>query len=280
MKKFSQLALPYIIWSIIILLLPVLLIAFYAVTDSGNAVVNFNFTLQNFVKFFTDPDFLLILWRSLSIALKTTVICILLGYPIAYFISRCKDRTRNILVLLITLPMWINMLVRTYAWIGILSDGGILQSLLNLLGFKSTQLLYTEGAVLLGMVYNFIPFMILQINTSLCKMDKSLLEASADLGANRVQTFLRVTLPLSLSGVVSGITLVFLPAVSSFFIPKLLGGGQFFLIGNVIENQFITVGEWNFGSAISMIMAVIMMVCMYAIRKIDERNSGGGNQES
>ena len=167
MKKFSQLALPYIIWSIIILLLPVLLIAFYAITDRGNTVVNFSFTLQNFVKFFTDPDFLLILWRSLSIALKTTIICILLGYPVAYFISRCKDRTRNILILLITLPMWINMLVRTYAWIGILSDGGILQSLLNLLGFKSTQLLYTEGAVLLGMVYNFLPFMILPIQVTL-----------------------------------------------------------------------------------------------------------------
>ena len=199
---------------------------------------------------------------------------------VAYFIARSSDRVRNILVLAITLPMWINMLVRTYAWIGILSDGGIAQTILGFFGFKDVELLYTEGSVLLGMVYNFIPFMILQINTSLCKMDKSLLEASADLGANRVQTFLRVTLPLSLSGVVSGITLVFLPAVSSFFIPKLLGGGQFFLIGNVIENQFITVGEWNFGSAISMIMAVIMMVCMYAIRKIDERNSGGGNQES
>lgn len=122
---------------------------------------------------------------------------------------------------------------------------------------------------MLGMVYNFIPFMILQINTSLSKMDKSLLEASADLGADRVQTFLRVILPLSLPGVVSGITLVFLPAVSSFFIPKLLGGGQFFLIGNVIENQFITVGEWNFGSAISMIMAVIMMLSMYLVRKLD-----------
>ena len=161
------------------------------------------------------------------------------------------------------------MLVRTYAWIGILSEGGILQSLLKLLGFGEVELMYTEGAVMLGMVYNFIPFMILQINTSLSKMDKSLLEASADLGADRVQTFLRVILPLSLPGVVSGITLVFLPAVSSFFIPKLLGGGQFFLIGNVIENQFITVGEWNFGSAISMIMAVIMMLSMYLVRKLD-----------
>lgn len=146
------------------------------------------------------------------------------------------------------------MLVRTYAWIGLLSDGGILSTILGFFGMGDTELLYTESAVLLGMVYNFIPFMILQINTSLCKMDHSLLEASADLGANKVQTFLRVTFPLSLSGVISGIALVFLPAVSSFFIPKLLGGGQFFLIGNVIENQFITVGEWNFGSAISMIM--------------------------
>lgn len=280
MKRFSQLAWPYMIWVILMILLPMLLILFYSLTTSGNDIINFTFTLDHFKKFFTDPDFLLVLWRSLTIAVKTTIICVVLGYPVAYFIARSSDRVRNILVLAITLPMWINMLVRTYAWIGILSDGGIAQTILGFFGFKDMELLYTEGSVLLGMVYNFIPFMILQINTSLCKMDKSLLEASADLGANRVQTFLRVTLPLSLSGVVSGITLVFLPAVSSFFIPKLLGGGQFFLIGNVIENQFITVGEWNFGSAISMIMAVIMMVCMYAIRKIDERNSGGGNQES
>ena len=202
----------------------------------------------------------------------------LLGYPIAYFIARSSDKVRNILVLVITLPMWINMLVRTYAWIGILSDGGILQNILSFLGFGEPELLYTEGAVLLGMVYNFLPFMILQVNTSLCKMDKSLLEASADLGANRFQTFWRVTFPLSLSGGISGITLVFLPAVSSFFIPKLLGGGQFFLIGNVIENQFITVGEWNFGSAISMIMAVVMMLCMFLIRRVDERNSGRGRR--
>lgn len=280
MKRFSQLALPYMIWVILMILLPMLLILVYSLTIQGNDIVNFTFTLAHFKKFFTDPDFLLVLWRSLTIAIKTTVICVILGYPVAYFIARSSDRVRNILVLAITLPMWINMLVRTYAWIGILSDGGIAQTILGFFGLKDMELLYTEGSVLLGMVYNFIPFMILQINTSLCKMDKSLLEASADLGANKVQTFLRVTFPLSLSGVVSGITLVFLPAVSSFFIPKLLGGGQFFLIGNVIENQFITVGEWNFGSAISMIMAVIMMVCMYAIRKIDERNSGGGSQES
>ncbi len=275
MKRFSQLAAPYVVWVALMILLPMLLILFYAFTDSGNGVVNFTFTLDHFIRFFTDHDFLLILWRSLVIAFKTTVICILLGYPIAYFIARSSDRVRNILVLVITLPTWINMLVRTYAWIGILTQGGLFSNILGFFGLGETELLYTESAVLIGMVYNFIPFMILQINTSLCKMDHSLLEASADLGANKVQTFWRVTFPLSLSGVISGIALVFLPAVSSFFIPKLLGGGQFFLIGNVIENQFITVGEWNFGSAISMIMAAIMMLCMYLIRRVDEHNSGG-----
>ena len=275
MKRFSQLAAPYVVWVALMILLPMLLILFYAFTDSGNGVVNFTFTLDHFIRFFTDHDFLLILWRSLVIAFKTTVICILLGYPIAYFIARSSDRVRNILVLVITLPTWINMLVRTYAWIGILTQGGLLSNILGFFGLGETELLYTESAVLIGMVYNFIPFMILQINTSLCKMDHSLLEASADLGANKIQTFWRVTFPLSLSGVISGIALVFLPAVSSFFIPKLLGGGQFFLIGNVIENQFITVGEWNFGSAISMIMAAIMMLCMYLIRRVDEHNSGG-----
>lgn len=280
MKRFSQLAVPYVVWVILMILLPMLLILFYAFTTSGNEIVNFTFTFDHFIRFFTDQDFLLILWRSLIIAFKTTIICVLLGYPIAYFIARSSDRVRNILVLAITLPTWINMLVRTYAWIGLLSDGGILSTILGFFGMGDTELLYTESAVLLGMVYNFIPFMILQINTSLCKMDHSLLEASADLGANKVQTFLRVTFPLSMSGVISGIALVFLPAVSSFFIPKLLGGGQFFLIGNVIENQFITVGEWNFGSAISMIMAVIMMLCMYLIRRVDEHNSGGRKKKA
>ena len=280
MKRFSQLAVPYVVWVILMILLPMLLILFYAFTTSGNEIVNFTFTFDHFIRFFTDQDFLLILWRSLIIAFKTTIICVLLGYPIAYFIARSSDRVRNILVLAITLPTWINMLVRTYAWIGLLSDGGILSTILGFFGMGDTELLYTESAVLLGMVYNFIPFMILQINTSLCKMDHSLLEASADLGANKVQTFLRVTFPLSLSGVISGIALVFLPAVSSFFIPKLLGGGQFFLIGNVIENQFITVGEWIFGSAISMIMAVIMMLCMYLIRRVDEHNSGGRKKKA
>ena len=275
MKRFSQLAIPYIAWAAMMLVLPMALIALYSFTQPGNTIISFSFTLDHYVKFFTDPDFLLILWRSLWIAVKTTIICLLLGYPAAYFIARSKERVQNLLVLIITIPMWINMLVRTYAWIGLLSEGGLIQRILSLIGLGNTELLYTEAAVLLGMVYNFLPFMILQINTSLCKMDHSLLEAGAYLGASPVQTFLRITLPLSLPGVINGITLVFLPAVSSFFIPKLLGGGQYFLIGNMIENQFITVGEWNFGSAISMIMAIIMMLLMITVRKVELRNQGG-----
>lgn len=275
MKKFSQLAIPYIVWAVLMLVLPMALIFLYSITEPGNSIISFSITLDQYIKFFTDKDFLLILWRSLAIAVKTTIICLLFGYPIAYYIARTKEKTQNMLILCITIPMWINMLVRTYAWIGLLSDGGLIQKILSLVGLGHIKLLYTEGAVLLGMVYNFLPFMILQIQTSLCKMDTSLLEASADLGASPAQTFRRITLPLSLPGVINGITLVFLPAVSSFFIPKLLGGGQYFLIGNMIENQFITVGEWNFGSAISMIMAVIMMLLMMAVRKTEKRNAGG-----
>ena len=275
MKRFSQLAIPYIVWAAMMLILPMALIAMYSFTEHGNSIISFSFTLDHYIKFFTDPDFLLILWRSLVIAVKTTIICLLLGYPLAYFIARSSERAQNLLVLCITIPTWINALVRTYAWIGLLSEGGLIQRILGIFGLGDTELLYTEAAVLLGMVYNFLPFMILQIHTSLCKMDNSLLQASADLGANPAQTFRRVTLPLSLPGVINGITLVFLPAVSSFFIPKLLGGGQYFLVGNLIENQFITVGEWNFGSAISMIMAIIMMLMMMAVRKVEIHNQGG-----
>lgn len=275
MKKFSQLALPYIVWAVMMLVLPMALIAMYSFMQQGNSIINFSLTFDHYIKFFTDPDFLLILWRSLLIAVKTTIICLLLGYPLAYFIANSSERSQNILVLCITIPTWINALVRTYAWIGLLSEGGLVQRILGFFGLGGTEILYAEAAVLLGMVYNFLPFMILQIHTSLCKMDYSLLQASADLGANPAQTFRRVTLPLSLPGVINGITLVFLPAVSSFFIPKMLGGGQYFLVGNLIENQFITVGEWNFGSAISMIMAIIMMLMMMAVRKIEIHNQGG-----
>lgn len=275
MKEFKRLAFPYMIWIALMIVIPMLLIVIYAFTKEGNDVATLSFTFDHFIKFFTDPDFLNTLFLSLIIALFTTILCVLIGYPVAYAIATAPKNRANLYILLVTLPMWINMLVRTYAWIGILSDNGLINSILGYFGFESTQLLYTDFAVVLGMVYNFIPFMILQIQSSLSKMDKSLLDAANDLGANRLQRFLHVTLPLSIPGIISGITLVFLPSVSSFVIPKLLGGGGYMLIGNIIETQFITVGEWNFGSAISMIMAVIIMISMYATRKFDKDNSEG-----
>ncbi|MEF9920926.1 MAG: ABC transporter permease [Erysipelotrichaceae bacterium] len=272
MKTFRRLTYPYILWISIMIVIPMLLIVIYAFTKQGNDVATLQFTFDNFRKFFTDPDFINILWRSLRIALVTTILCILIGYPVAYAISRSNEKRQTILILMITLPMWINMLVRTYAWIGILADNGVVNNILTFIGMEPQKLLYTDFAVTLGMVYNFVPFMILQIHSSLAKMDHNLLDAANDLGANGFQCFARITLPLSLPGVISGITLVFLPAVSSFVIPKLLGGGGYQLIGNVIETQFITVGEWNFGSAISMIMAAIIMLSMYITRKIDREH--------
>ena len=243
MKTWRRLAIPYLIWGTGMLLLPMLLIVFYSIVQPGNEVTTFRFSLDSYIRFFTDPNFLIILGRSLSVAIKTTVLCLLIGYPVAYWISRCKQKTQNLIVLFITLPMWINMLVRTYAWIGILSKGGPVSIVLSWFGIKDAEILYTETAVLIGMVYNYLPYMVLQIHASLTKMDPSLVEAASDLGASPFQTFWRVIFPLSIPGVISGITLVFLPAISAFFIPKLLGGGGWFLIGNVIENQFITVGE-------------------------------------
>lgn len=260
---------PYVIWISVMIVVPMLLILLYAFTKQGNDVTTFLFTLENFGKFFSDPIFLEVLVRSLRVALVTTIFCILLGYLPAYYIAKSSDGVKMKWVLLITFPTWINMLVRTYAWIGILQDDGVINSILGFFGIGPIPMLHTEFAVILGMVYNFLPFMILQIYTALSKMDHSLIEAAQDLGANRVKCFLHVTLPLSLPGVISGITLVFLPAVSSFVIPKLLGGGQYVLVGNLIESKFLTAGDWNFGSAISFIMAIIIMISMFITKKVD-----------
>lgn len=268
-NKFRLMTYPYIGWIIAMIVVPMLLIVLYAFTVPGNDVASVQFSFQNFTRFVSDATFLRVVGKSLWIAFITTVMCILLGYPVAYIISKMRGHKAIILILLLTLPTWINMLVRTYAWMGMLQEGGIFSRILAFFGFNDVSLLYTDFAVTLGMVYNFLPFMILQIHTSLAKMDNSLLEAAADLGADRFESFWRVTFPLSLPGVVSGITLVFLPAVSSFFIPKLLGGGQYVLVGNVIENQFLTAGNWHFGSAISLIMAIIIIFSMWLTRKID-----------
>ena len=253
MKSFKRLIYPYLIWAIILIVIPMLIIVFYAFSKGGNSLIPFRLTLENFARFFSDAIFINVLWRSLLLAFITTIICILLGYPAAYFIAQLKPNSQAIMILLITLPQWINMLVRTYAWRGILLNTSFSPAI----------------KVFIGMIYNFLPFMILQIYTSLSKMDQSLITAANDLGCDNKTAFLKVTLPLSVPGIISGITLVFLPAVSSFFIPKLLGGGSYVLVGNLIEDYFVTTGDWNFGSAISLIMTVVILVSMYFTRKFD-----------
>lgn len=270
MKQFRKMVYPYLVWSTLIIAIPMLLILLYAFTTGGNTVTKFLFSFANFKRFLTDKTFLEVLGRSLKIAVETTVICIVLGYPCAYVIANYAESVKMKWVLIITLPTWINMLVRTYAWTGILQDDGVINTFLSLIGIGPISFMYTDFAVILGMVYNFLPFMIIQIYTSLTKMDKSLLEAANDLGANPRKSFLKITFPLSLPGVISGITLVFLPAVSSFCIPRMLGGGSYVMVGTIIESQFLTAGDWNFGSAISLIMAVIIMISMYITRKVDK----------
>ena len=269
MKHFRKLVGPYCFWLFILTIIPMFLIMMYAFIQKVNAITTFSFTLDNFSKFF-DPIFVSVLIKSFVLGIITTVLCLLIGYPVAYAISKCKENTQTILILLITFPTWINMLMRTYAWINILSSKGIISNVFQLLGFGEVSFLYTDFAVVLGMVYDFLPFMILPIHASLSKMDKSLIEASNDLGANPITTFWKITFRLSLGGVLTGITMVFLPAVSSFVIPKLLGGGQYALIGNFIEQQFINVGDWHFGSAVSLILAVLVIVLMGLINKVEK----------
>lgn len=268
MTKFRKLMIPYAVWMSIFIVLPMLFVLLYATTTKGNDVISLQFALDNFKKFI-DPVYIKVLWQSLKIAGITTIICLLIGYPLAYIISKRSEKTQTLLIILITLPMWINMLVRTYAWISILSDVGIINNILGFFGIPPIKMMYTDFAVILGMVYNFLPFMIIQIYNVLAKLDKSLVDASHDLGANRFQTFTRVIFPLSLSGVISGITLVFLPSLSTFVIPKFLGGGSYVLIGNLIENQFITIGDFNFGSAISLIMAILILISMNLADRFD-----------
>ncbi len=270
MKHYKKMVYPYVAWISVMVVAPMLLIMFYAFSKDGNAVLDFVLTLDNFKKFFSDSVFIDVLWRSLKIAVVTTVICLLIGYPAGYFISKCAEGVKMRWILLITFPTWINMMVRTYAWRGILQNDGVINRFLGLFGLGPIPMLDTSFAVVLGMVYNFLPFMIIQIYTSLSKLDRSLLEAAADLGANKTRSFLRITLPLSVPGILSGITLVFLPAVSSFYIPEMLGGGRYYMIGNLIETQFLTTENWNFGSAVSLIMVIIIIVSMYFTRKADK----------
>lgn len=268
-KKYSTY--PFIFWVLLFTIIPLCMIVFYSLTTKTSV----NFTLENFQTFLT-PKFLSVLGRSLSLSIKATVICIILGYPMAYIISKMEDKKQKIAVMLFVLPMWMNFLLRTYAWVSILSKNGIINNILGYFNIAPMNLLYNDFAIILGMVYNFIPFMVFPIYTVLNKMDESLIEASKDLGASNTQVFTKIIFPLSFPGIVSGITMVFLPALSTFVISSLLGGGRVMLIGNLVQEQFLVFNNWNFGSAISMVLMIFIVISMLILNRFESEESRGG----
>lgn len=273
-QKETRLAYPYALWSVIFIVVPLLLIVYYSFTrktDDGGIL----FTLENYRQAF-DPLFLKVFTRSFVLAGIATFLCVIIGYPVAYIISKAKISRRDSLILLFILPMWMNFLLRTYAWIAILGKNGLLNSILGFFGLTPNSILYTSAAVLLGMIYNFLPYMVLPIYTSLQKLDEDLVNAARDLGANTVTVFRKVIFPLSIPGVMSGVTMVFMPCVTTFAISRLLGGGKTMLVGDLIEQQFTTVGDWNLGSSISMVMMVIILISMAFMNKVDKDERQGG----
>lgn len=274
--KMKRAAYPYIVWMIIFIAIPLALVLYFGLTvgDSQN-FSTFQFSLENFKRFLT-PTYLKVLGRSVNLAFISTVICLILGYPIAYIISQKKSSKRNVMVLMFVIPMWMNFLLRTYAWLTLLGRNGIINIFIMKLGFQPLDLLYNDKAVLLGMVYNFLPFMVLPIYSVLVKMDKNLIEAAQDLGANRVQIFSKVVFPLSIAGVVTGVTMVFIPALSTFVISSLLGGNKYNLIGNLIEQQFRWTGDWHFGSTMSIILMIFIVISSLLSSRVDKEKDGGG----
>ncbi len=266
---------PYVFWAILFILIPIIMVGYFSLVsqdDAGNLV----FSLDNYVRFF-EPIYLKVLGRSIKLALEATIICLLIGYPMAMILSRMNPKVRTTAVMLFVVPMWMNFLLRTYAWMTILGKNGILNKLMSLLHLPQVSLLYSEAAVLIGMVYNFLPFMVLPIYTVLSKMDNSLIEAAQDLGANQVRIFRKVIFPLSISGVISGISMVFMPAVSTFVISDLLYGGQYMLVGNLIQQQFLTTHDWYFGSAISMFLMVLILITMSVMNRVGDGDIGEGS---
>ena len=262
---------PYSLWALLFILVPLVFVAYYAFTDNA-----FAFTFDNIARFFTATStvegaevrtYLVIFLRSLKLAVISTVICLLLGYPLAYFMARASARGQKIMMTLIMIPMWMNFLIRTYAWMTILQDTGILNSALSGLGLGRVHIIGTEGAVVIGMVYDYLPYMVLPIYSIMAKMDVRLLEAARDLGCNGLSVLRRVILPLSLPGVLSGVTMVLIPSVSTFYISQKLGNGKFFLIGDAIEGQYVA-NNLHFAAAIAFILMVILLVCMALMQKL------------
>ena len=274
-NKLSRFAVPYEVWMAIFVVAPIVIIVVYAFSAADGG-----FSLENFVSMGEYTDVFL---RSFKLALIATAVCLLIGYPVSYWMSREGKSFQRMAMVLIMLPMWMNFLLRTYSWMTILENNGLLNQLFQKIGLIALynrvtgadveffQMINTQGAVVLGMVYNYLPFMILPIYSVIIKLDRSLIEAARDLGANSVMVFRKVILPLSLPGVLSGITMVFVPSVSTFAISRMLGGGTELLLGDLIERQFLG-GAYNpqLGAAISLVMMVIVLVCMIVMNRFGE----------
>ena len=274
-NRLSRFAIPYVIWMALFVVAPIIMVVIYAFSASVGG-----FTLDNFAKMGT---YTVVFTRSFKLALIATAICVLIGYPVSYKMSKEGPRFQRLAMVLIMLPMWMNFLLRTYSWMAILENNGLLNQLFRKIGLIALynnifgtdisffRMINTKGAVVLGMVYNYLPFMILPIYSVIVKLDHSLIEAARDLGANSVQVFRRVILPLSLPGVLSGITMVFVPSVSTFAISKMLGGGTEMLLGDLIEQQYMG-GAYNpyLGAAISLVMMVIVVICMVVMNRFGE----------
>ena len=270
MKKNNSVLLstPYIIWMIVFTLIPLGVVGYYALTDPATG----SFTLSNLKDL---NMYWGVLWQSILYSLVSAFICLLLGYPVAYYIAHCKPLTQKMLYMLVMLPMCMSFLLRTLAWVGLLQDTGILNDILEFVGIGRQQLIRTPGAVILGMVYNYLPYMILPLYSTIVKIDGRLIEAAEDLGCNSVQVFSKVILPLSVPGILSGITMVFVPAVSTFYISQKLGGTDTVLIGDVIERQFKQGNNPNLGAALSLVLMLLVFVCTGIMNRFGADEEGG-----
>ena len=266
----SVAAMPHVVWCALFILAPLCFIIYYALTDASG-----NFTLDNLSKLL-DPLYLNVFKNSVVIALEATAVCLLLAYPLAYFISRAKARTQSIMAVLIMLPMWVNFLIRTYSLKILFENNGILNSLLGLVGIEPVHFLNSNVTIIIGMVYNFLPYMVLPIYSVMTKIDTRLLEAAGDLGCNGIKTLTKVIFPLSVSGIISGITMVFVPSISTFFISQSLSDGRIKLIGDVIEQHFnlATTASYNIGSALSMVMMILILISMFIMNKLGDDDGG------
>ena len=258
---------PHAVWAILFIVAPLLFVVYFAFTDRYG-----NFTFSNIGAL---SDYAHIFGLSVAFALIATVICLLIGYPLAFFISRLKPSKQKILILILMLPMWISLLIRTYSLMALLDNGGLLNSLFEAIGIGPVKIVGTAGAVILGMVYDFLPYMVLPIYTSMSKLDIRYFEAAEDLGCNGFKTLTKVVFPLTVPGVISGITMVFVPSISTFYISQKLGGGSFDLIGDTIERHFQNQSTYNVGAAISLVMMILILISVAVMNKFADDDKGG-----